>query len=453
MRKKVWDTITKYEMFPKNSRIYVGLSGGADSVALLHLLHSWQESEGWQITAIHIHHGLRGQAADADAAFAEKYAASLSIPCLVQQYDVAAEAKRRGKGEEETGRELRYAAFQQAAGKDGRIAVAHHRKDQAETVLLHLCRGTGLQGLTGMAPVRGQICRPLLFCSREEIEAYCHAQGLAWREDATNQEALYARNKLRLWVLPLLAEINPQAEAHIAEMAQLLAEEEAFLQTEAERYFRKASLPSQEGRVGLSIAAVRSFPPAMRRRVLRLALGQFAEQDVSRVRIAALEDLLQKESGKRRTLFSGICGENRYGELWLFREEERPAEEYCYQLFWNQEICIPEAGIRVGVFSEEKKCEISAETYTKEFDYDKIEHTFYCRSRRAGDRIALQCGRKKIKELFIDEKLPREKRSSYPLIVAGEEVLWVPGLRESAQAAVGEETTHRIWIRIRRMQK
>lgn len=107
----------------------------------------------------------------------------------------------------------------------------------------------------------------------------------------------------------------------------------------------------------------------------------------------------------------------------------------------------------VGVFSEEKKCEISVETYTKEFDYDKIEHTFYCRSRRAGDRIALKHGRKKIKELFIDEKLPRERRESYPLITAGEELLWVPGLRESVQATVGKETIHRIWIQIRRMQK
>ena len=162
MRKKVQTMLKENHMFPKGAEIVVGISGGADSVALLHILNGWREREGWMLTAVHVHHGLRGAAADGDQAFVERLCADWGVPCKVYHYDVAAEAKKRGMGEEETGRLLRYAAFRETAGERGYIAVAHHRNDQAETLLMRLCRGTGLHGLTGMRPVRGNICRPLL---------------------------------------------------------------------------------------------------------------------------------------------------------------------------------------------------------------------------------------------------------------------------------------------------
>ncbi len=451
MREKVRKTIAQFHMFPRGAKLIVGLSGGADSVALLHLLHSWQEEENWQITAVHIHHGLRGKEADEDARFAEDFCASLGIPCVVKGYDVAKEAKLRGLGEEETGRILRYAAFREAAGREGRIAVAHHRKDQAETVLMRLCRGTGLTGLTGMSPVRGDICRPLLFCDREEVEQYCRENHLFWREDATNQQEKYTRNKLRLRILPLLEEINPKAVAHIAETASLLAEEEDFLEQQAEAYFAQGKLPSAPEEIHLSREKLHALHPAMRRRVLRKAMANFLQTDVSQAQIAALEDLLQKESGKSRDFPQGIRAENRYEALVLFRKREQQAEGFCCELPVDEEVLIPEAGIAVCASFHEKKVEISAETCTNVFDYDKIKYTLFCRTRKAGDFIPLQNGRKKIKDLFIDEKIPRDRRGSYPLITMGEEVLWVPGLRASAAAGVDEQTVRRIWIRIRRV--
>ena len=453
MREKVRKTIAQFHMFPRGAKLIVGLSGGADSVALLHLLHSWQEEENWQITAVHIHHGLRGKEADEDARFAEDFCASLGIPCVVKRYDVAKEAKLRGLGEEETGRILRYAAFREAAGREGRIAVAHHRKDQAETVLMRLCRGTGLTGLTGMSPVRGDICRPLLFCDREEVEQYCRENHLLWREDATNQQEKYTRNKLRLRILPLLEEINPKAVAHIAETASLLAEEEDFLEQQAEAYFAQGKLPSAPEEIHLSREKLHALHPAMRRRVLRKAMANFLQADVSQAQIAALEDLLQKESGKSRDFLQGIRAENRYEALVLFRKREQQAEGFCCELPVDEEVLIPEAGIAVCASFHEKKVEISAETCTNVFDYDKIKYTLFCRTRKAGDFIPLQNGRKKIKDLFIDEKIPRDRRGSYPLITMGEEVLWVPGLRASAAAGVDEQTVRRIWIRIRRVQE
>ena len=431
MRKKVRNTLLQFQMLPKGARLVVGLSGGVDSVALLHVLHCLQKEFAWQITAVHIHHGLRGAAADADAHFAEEFSAALQIPCVVKRYDVRAEARLRRLGEEETGRLLRYAAFRQVAGEGGYIAVAHHQKDQAETVLMRLCRGTGGKGLVGMAPIRENICRPLLFCTREEIEDYCRKNGLSWREDATNQEETYTRNKLRLRVLPLLEEINPQAEAHIAGTAALLAVEEDFLEQQADGFWQQTRLPSLPGEVCLCAEGLNGLHPAMRRRVLRKATEQLQSRDISRRELMALEDLLTKQSGKSRNFAAGLRAEMRYA---------LPLEE---------EIVISEAGIAVLTTLEEKNIEISAETCTNVFDYDKIEHTLFCRTRRQGDAIPLRWGRKKIKELFIDEKIPRAEREHYPLFVAGDTVIWVPGLRKAYGA--DEQTIRKVWIQIRRV--
>lgn len=453
MREKVQKTIAQYHMFPQGTKLIVGLSGGADSVALLHLLHSFQQENQWEIIAVHIHHGLRGKEADEDARFAEGFAASLGIPCIVKRYAVAEEARKRGMGEEETGRILRYAAFRELAGEGGRIAVAHHRRDQAETVLMRLCRGTGLTGLAGISPLRENICRPLLFCSRGEIEQYCMENDLLWREDATNRQEKYTRNKLRLRVLPLLEEINPKAEAHIAETALLLAEEEDFLMGQAEESFAKVRLPAKDGELCLHREGLRTLHPAMKRRVLRKALGQFLQEDISQVQIAALEELLEKETGKSLDLPQGIRAENRYEALVLSRRKEKPQEGYCYALPVEGEVVIPEGGIAVRLSLSEEIVENSDKTCTNVFDYDKIDQTLFCRTRKAGDVIPLVNGRKKIKELFIDEKIPRAERMVYPLITMGEEVLWVPGLRASRAAAVDERTSRRIWIRIWRLQE
>ncbi len=451
MREKVRKTIAEYGMFPKGVKLIVGVSGGADSIALLHLLNSWKDAERWELIAVHVHHGLRGAEADRDQRFVEDFCADLGVPCFVYRYDVAAEAKRRGLGEEETGRLLRYAAFREAAGETGRVAVAHHQKDQAETILMRLCRGTGLTGLVGMSPVREEICRPLLFCSREEIEDYCRAEHLLWQEDGTNWEQTYTRNKLRLRVLPVLEEINPKAVSHLAETAALLAVEEAYLEQQAAVWYETVRLPAPAGEVHLDREAVKALHPAMKRRVLRKALGTFLQIDIAKPQIQALEELLEKPTGRTRDFLEGISAENRYGVLVLSRKKEISPEGFCYALPWEGEIAIPEAGIVLTLGFCEKNVEISDDTYTKVFDYDKINHTLFCRTRQIGDFIRLRSGRKKIKDLFIDEKIPREERDKAPLITMGQEVLWVPMLRVSAAYQPDEQTKRYVWMRIRRV--
>ena len=354
MRQKVRNTIAQFHMFPPNAKIIVGLSGGADSVALLHILCSLKEEFGWNMTAVHIHHGLRGKEADGDAAFAEEFCAKLGVPCLVRRYDVKAEAKARKLGEEETGRLLRYAAFREIAGEEGYIAVAHHRKDQAETMLMRLCRGTGLKGLTGMSPVREKICRPLLRCSREEIEQYCRENGLMWREDATNQEETYTRNKLRLRVLPLLEEINPKTVEHMAETAELLSVEEDFLEQQAAACYKKVKGDGPKGAVHLKRKELQALHPAMRKRVLRKAMAAFLQTDLSQAQIEALEDLLEKETGKSRDFLEGVHAENRYDLLVLTMKKEK-TEGYQYALPLGERVFVPETGLNFTAWTGEKR--------------------------------------------------------------------------------------------------
>lgn len=355
-------------------------------------------------------------------------------------------------GEEECGRLLRYAAFREIAGAEGRIAVAHHQNDQAETLLMRLCRGTGLTGLTGMAPLRENICRPLLFCSRAEIEGYCRENGLSWREDASNRQEKYTRNKLRLRVLPLLEEINPEAAAHIAQTASLLAAEEDFLAKAAAEAYEKAILPAPADEIHLRREMLQAFHPAMRRRVLRKAVAAFSQKDAALAQVEALEDLLQKPTGRRRNLSGGILAENRYETLVLSLRKEGEQKGFCYALPENGEILIAEANWSIRVWLCEKKEEIYADACTNVFDYDKISQTLFCRTRGNGDFIRLPVGRKKLKALFIDEKLPAAEREEMPLIAMGQEILWIPFLRKSAAYAPDEQTKKYLIMRIRRGQ-
>ena len=433
----------KFHMFPRNGKIIVGLSGGADSVALLHVLCGLKEEFQWEITAVHIHHGLRGEEADGDASFAEAFCEKLGVSCIVRKYDVKAEAEKRKMGEEETGRLLRYEVFRELAGVDGRIAVAHHRKDQAETLLMRLCRGTGLTGLVGMAPVRENICRPLLFCSREEIEEYCKEHGLAWREDASNQEEKYTRNKLRLKVLPVLEEVNPKAVEHISETAELLALDEDFLEQQASACYEDAKMDAPAGEVHLNRTKLQELHPAMKKRVLRKAMAEFLSADVSQVQIQALEDLLENETGKSRDFLGGIRVENQYDSM-VFSLEKEKTEGYCYVLPVGEEIFVSEKNMTVMAWLSEKY-EVDSED-TKCFDFDKVSGKLFCRTRKPGDLIALKNGRKKIKDLFIDEKVPRSERDILPLITVGEEVLWAKGLRVSENFRPDDDTKIYLYI-------
>jgi len=450
MQSKVWQTIEKYHMCPQGAHIVVGVSGGADSMALLHLLNGFAGEQGWSITAVHVHHGLRGEEADRDRNFVQEICQEWKIPCKVYYFDVSKEAKARGLGTEEAGRLLRYEAFEQER-QGGMIAVAHNKNDQGETVLMRLCRGAGVSGLTGIRPVREFIIRPLLFCTRKEIEEYCQDKGLSYCEDSTNRENNYTRNRIRNQVLPLLEEIYPKATEHIAQTAEIMTEEEEFLQEQARVLFIRALKKSDENEIVLDAECLRSMHPAMGKRVLAMAFDALeGKKDIGSVHYELLVGLLGQESGKSLYLPNHIIAELSYGALILKKVREM-SSHFSYPLPLNQEIYVPEAKLFVGTcLCTKKRTQKSQDSCTKVFDYDKIGCALFCRTRQNGDRLAIKNGRKKLKDFLIDEKIPREERDRLPLIATEDAVLWVVNQRVSAAYLPDENTKKFLTVQIRR---
>ena len=250
---KVLDYIRKNGMVQRGDRIIAGVSGGPDSVCLLFLLDKYKETLGISLEVVHMEHGIRGKESLEDAAFVENFCRKLAIPCHTYHRDIPKLAREWKCSGEEAGRRARYEAFEEVRSKNGgtKIAVAHNRNDQAETVLFHLVRGSGLSGLSGIRPVRGNIIRPLLCLTREEIEDLLRKENLPFRTDATNLETDYARNRIRLNILPLLREeLNPRACEHLAETAERLALAEDYLAGQAREAAKRLAGRKTDGGAG-----------------------------------------------------------------------------------------------------------------------------------------------------------------------------------------------------------
>ena len=308
----------------RGERVLCAVSGGLDSMCLLHMLDAWCREREGQVIAAHFNHQLRGEAADRDEEFVRRTCAEWGIPLTAGRGNVREHAGREGLSVEEAARELRYAFLRAAAEAEGceRICTAHHADDNAETVLLNLIRGTGLRGLTGMDWERDGLCRPLLNVTRSELEDYAARRGVPHVEDETNAapEAA-ARNLLRLRVMPLLKELNPKAAEHIGQTARRLREVDRSL--EADAAARTAHVEAQAGRVTLSMDALAAAPAAVRPRMLlrlfdRLGVGR---KDVGAVHLEAWMDLTRRTAwGKegRLSLPRGVTA--RYCRRWLILE-------------------------------------------------------------------------------------------------------------------------------------
>ncbi len=450
---KVQKTIEKYHMIEKGDSIIVGVSGGADSVALLATLCSFQKEYQINIEAVHIHHGLRGEEADRDAFFVKQLCEKWSIPCDVLEFDIAKEAKKRGIGTEEMGRICRYETFYKKAGKTAKIAVAHHQNDQAETVLLNLCRGAGLTGMSGMSPIRENIIRPFLFVSRKEIEHFLSEKGICYCQDSTNEQQNYTRNKIRLSVLPFLEkEVNDKTIEHIATTASLLAEEEAFLEQLAEQQLQKVILKKEKNKIVLSIQELLCQSSVMRRRIIRKAfcLIDSSLRDLSYIHIQQIEQLLYKQTGKKLSLPLKRVAFVEYHTLILAWENENKNTKFFYNLIPEKAIYIKEINKFVKLsFNAYKKEEKMLTICTKVFDYDKIKENIICRTRQQGDLIAIGNGhQKKLKDFFIDCKITRQQRETLLLFAVGKQILWIPGYRVSGDFLVDEKTKNKIWISV-----
>ena len=292
---KVYSFTEENALFSAPCHLVGGVSGGADSVALLHLLAHWP-TPGLTLTAVHVHHGLRGETARRDMTFVETLCAEWGIPYVGLFADVPALAKASGMGTEEAGRCERYRFFEETRLQMGAdyVVTAHTASDQAETVLMHLIRGCGTDGLAGIPPVRGCIRRPLLCCSREEVERYCAEQGLVFMTDETNADPRYTRNRIRHQVLPLLRQINPATDEALCRLATHSGEDSHYLSSLARTAVAEAWLADG----AYCVEAFTAQPVPVRRRMIRAVLTELSLPQVSEPHILAIEQLLKQGRGE-----------------------------------------------------------------------------------------------------------------------------------------------------------
>ncbi len=446
MEKKVYQYIRELQMLAPGMRVAVGFSGGADSTALLELLWKYGKEHQIEIYALHINHGIRGEEADRDQAFCEAFCKTRKIRLLVLQKDVPQIAEQEGISLEEAGRNVRYAAFsEELAGNTDRVALAHHQNDQAETMLFHLARGSGLRGLRGMEPVRGAYIRPFLCVTREEIVHWLIKREISWVEDATNQELTYTRNRIRHQVVKPLEELRPGSIKRMAKTAKKLLEIEDFLDEEVEKQWKK-SVQIEEDTLRISREQLSKMHPVLREFLLLKGLEWLLKgiRSPEAIHVEQICQLLEGKSGNRIMLPGGCIVVLDYQELLLKRHyggektEDiiycAPGQKYHYM---GADFLFTLENLEENV----KNVEIPVNRYTKWFDYDKIKDNVILRTRRPGDYLEVAPGlHKKLKNYLIDQKVPKEVREQLILLADGAHIIWVVGMRISERYKVTKGT-------------
>ncbi len=431
---QVWNTVRRQEMLAPGDCVIVALSGGADSVALFHVLAAAQNSWGLRLLAAHVNHGLRGAAADGDEAFVRRLCEEAGVPLFVR--GAAGVPRLPGEGEEAWGRRLRYAFFEELAALHGaKVATGHNASDNAETVLFHAIRGSFTGGLAGIPPVRGVFIRPLLDVSRQQVRRFCQSCGYAYREDASNQDPAYTRNLLRLSALPLLEQAHPGAEHALGRLAADMRQLDGWLQGLAQELLKQAAGPEGNVPEGWRLPAYNAAVLLAAPGPVRLeALAQLAGRSATRAHLAAMEEVLAG-----RATAAALPGQKTAvlrGERFLLSPATLPPAGYEAPL--QEGAWALPGGYRMHIWVEkaphkheeaEKK---QKKGYTFRADYDKIKQCGILRTRREGDCFAPP-GRglhKTLKKWMIEQGIDKELRGLLPLVAekGSGQVLWVWGV-------------------------
>lgn len=421
---KIYKTIKEYGLIEKKDKIIIGLSGGADSMCLTHVLHRLSEEMEIRIVCAHMHHSIRGAEADYDAQRARDFSKSLGIPFEFLKEDVPLYAKSKGISEELAGRELRYAFFENLLQKYGfnKIATAHNKNDNAETILMNFMRGSGIKGLGGIPYKRGNIIRPILDCTREEIEAYCANNCIDYVTDSTNNESIYTRNKIRLELIPEIQQsFNSNFINTVTDNAALIGADCEFLENLSYEFYEKEV---KDGRI--EIEKLLSQPVSVRNRVIFEMIRNVLSttSDLSSSFIRDITELTKKaKSGSYIMLPKGIVARIDYGCLYIGKQNS--TQNFEYEIPLNREVYIEEIGKTVCAdYVTEKEGE---GIYLEAQKGDKL----IIRNRREGDIFCPvgMDGRKKLKDFFIDKKIPAEERSRIGIITINGEIADIIGKR------------------------
>ena len=439
---KFYETVRKYHMIKEGDHIILGVSGGADSLCLLFLLMELQKEIPFQITVVHVEHGIRGEESLEDARYVEEICKENQVEFHLETVDIREMAAREHLSVEEAGRKARYDAFERVLSERGanKIAVAHNRNDQAETMLWNIARGSGMNGAAGIRPVRGTIIRPLLECDRKEIEGYLKDRNVIWREDRTNQEMDYTRNVIRGQVFPLLKErVNAKSLEHFASLGEEIRRTEEYLDRLVNEKLKHILQLERTGGV-LLIEELCKEDDFLKERMIRQALKLTGcpLKDLTRVHVKQICSLLQGQSGKQTTLPGGWTVRREFEKLYM----EKRNLSYGFTEGKTEEV-----KAKIRIFPNINQI-IPRKKYTKWFSYDKISSDFQIRTRQPGDYLIINHlgQKKKLKEYLVEEKVPLSIRNQLPLVARGHEIIWVVGYRISENYKITEETKEIIEI-------
>ena len=435
--------IDEYDMLPPGCTVVCAVSGGADSICLLHRLNQLRAIRPFTLVAAHYNHHLRGAESDRDEAFVKRWvedwcgpdpaAGQPPLPAvrlITGGGDVSGEAKRLGLGLEETARRMRYAFLEEAARAVGadRIATAHTADDNAETVLLHLIRGSGLQGLTGIRPRQGRLVRPLLTTTRREIEDYLELYHIPHVEDSTNQDDAYTRNQVRHQVIPLLDEINPWFVPRMADTIRYLRSDNDYLSAQAAAVARWAR-PAGDGGLSISAALLASQPDPIAVRIVSCLLGRLGEFQFRAAHLTAVVALSRSPAPSGAvSLPHSLTARRVYGELILVRGARRSPPFAPVSLSVPGEAVLPSIGWTIACRRAEAP-EQPPDTPDHFFlNPSRLTGPLVIRPRLTGDTITLPRRRAKtVKKLLIDAKVPRWDRDRLPLLADASGPLWLAG--------------------------
>ena len=464
--KLIEELIVQFHMIEHGDVVIAGVSGGADSVCLLLTLCSLREKFGFEVKVCHVNHCLRGAAADADEEYVKKLCGELGVECRVFRKEVELIAEKRKQSCEEAGREVRREAFEQMCAENGgtKIATAHHRDDQAETVLLNIARGTGIRGLCGIVPVRDNRLRPLLSLTRDRIESYLRERGIVWRVDATNEEDDYTRNRIRHKVLPVLEnEVNDQTVKHLESLSRQAEEICEYLDYSVRQLWktcvsvRKKDQEQKESPIELVIEKESFFQsfPAVRKLLLQKCIGKVrgGQKDLTSAHLQSVSELFDRQVGKQIDLPGGVAAKRTYDGIEIIRQTQSRAETGKAapesDAAGKLELRFVENG---DILQAE---EIPQKSYTKWIDYDIIKCGLCVRTRQSGDYLVIddQGRRQKLKAWFINEKIPKEERDRMLLVADGSHIVWIPGYRMSRAYKVTEKTKNIVEIKITEEEK
>lgn len=429
MRDAVLSFIRQHNMLSPGDRVVVGLSGGADSVCLCHVLWSLRETLGISLCALHVNHGIRGAEADRDEQFCKAFCENLQIPFEAVHIDVPAESRKSDEGLEACGRRLRYAVLQKAAGERGKIATAHTANDNAETVLLHLTRGAGLQGLCGILPVRENIIRPLLGVTRMDVEAYCREENLDFVTDSTNLSTDYARNRVRLEVLPVLEALNPSVVDAFSRMTESVRQDADFLADYASSAYKELKTDGV-----ISVSRLLLLPKSVQVRVLKQAFCDFGGKDLSAFHLEKLLSVCQ--NGGRTVLPGEIIARRRADRLEFLKAfpAPEPWEKPLKMPLAEEIVKIPSGDLEIQKIEQKDLQNLHKELLANAVDCAKIKGNLVLRSRRPGDRFesAARGVSKTLKKWYNELAVAPERRERLAVLACQDKIIWTEALGTAA---------------------